>query len=55
MDVVTNSAALFRMRARECRRMAAEVKAPDWRNTLLSLAQDLEDEADQIDAENKPS
>jgi hypothetical protein len=55
VDVVSNSAALFRRRARECRRMASEVKEPDWRNTLLSLAQDLEDEAAKIDAGNKPN
>ena len=39
----------FRQRARECRQMAEEVREPDWRKTLLELAQDLEDEADKMD------
>lgn len=38
----------FRRRARECRLMAAEVMEPDWQGTLLAIAQDLEDEADEI-------
>lgn len=33
--------------------MADEVREPDWRNTLLELAKDLEDEADEIDAEER--
>ena len=41
----------FRRRAAECRQMAEEVREPDWIQTLLELAQDLEDEADKIDAE----
>jgi hypothetical protein len=45
------TAARFRERARECRQMAKEVQEPDWRELLLSLAQDLEDEADRIDTE----
>ena len=49
MDEAT--AARFRTRARECREMAAEVREPDWIKLLLELAQDLEDEADNIDAE----
>lgn len=54
VTMVADSSALFRRRARECRQMAAEVREPDWRATLLGLAQDLEDEADKIDAEQKP-
>ena len=41
----------FRQRARECRAMAEEVQESDWRKTLLDLAQDLEDEAEQMEAE----
>lgn len=46
-----DTAARFRQRARECRLLAAETQSEDWRQSLLALAQDLEDEADQIDAE----
>lgn len=45
------TAARFRRRAAECRQMADEVREPDWIKLLLELAQDLEDEADRIDAE----
>jgi hypothetical protein len=31
--------------------MAEEVREPDWRNLLLELAQDLDDEADRIETE----
>lgn len=41
----------FRERARECRDVAAQANDEEWRRTLLTLAQDLEDEADKIDAE----
>ena len=47
------TAARFRKRARECRRMATEVRENDWRETLLGLAQDLENEAGRIDAEKE--
>ena len=30
--------------------MAAEVRKPDWRKTLLELAKDLDEEADKIEA-----
>ena len=49
-----DTSARFRRRAGECRQMAAEVKESDWRETLLGLADDLEDEADKIDAEREP-
>jgi hypothetical protein len=45
----------FRQRARECRRIADEVREPSWLKALLALAKDLEDEADKIDAEQGPS
>ena len=48
---MSDEAARFRQRARECRLIAAEVGPNDWRQSLLDLAQDLEDEADRIDAE----
>ena len=46
-----DDASRFRKRARECRDMAVEAGGEDWRETLLALARDLEDEADKIDAE----
>ena len=46
-----DTAARFRKRALECRRIADEAKSPDWRDSLLTMAKDLEDEADKIDAE----
>lgn len=46
-------AARFRMRARQCREMAAEVQEPDWRETLLGLADDLDAEAQKIEAEEE--
>jgi hypothetical protein len=48
---MNDTAQRFRKRARECRRMAEEVREPDWLNTLLKLAKELEDEADKIEAE----
>ena len=48
-----DTAARFRRRAAECRQMAEEVREPDWIQTLLDLAQDLEEEADKIDAERR--
>lgn len=45
----------FRDRASKCREIAAEVIEDDWRNALLTIAQDLEDEADRIDAEESAS
>lgn len=47
------TSARFRRRARECRQMAEEVQEPDWRATLLGLAQDLEEEARKIDTEEQ--
>ena len=49
-----DTAARFRKRARECRKIAAEAKTDYWRQSLLTLARDLEDEADKIDAEDNP-
>lgn len=48
-----DTAARFRRRALQCREMAAEVQEPDWRETLLGLAKDLEDEARKIDSETQ--
>ncbi len=47
------TAVRFRMRAHQCREMAAEVREDDWRETLLGLAQDLEDEAHKIETEEQ--
>jgi hypothetical protein len=44
------TATRFRKRARECRRIADEVREPSWLKALLALAKDLDDEADKIDA-----
>ena len=44
----------FRERARECRKIADEAKTADWRESLLTMAKDLEDEADNMDAEDNP-
>lgn len=41
----------FRERARDCRRIADEASSGEWRESLLTLAQNLEDEADRLDAE----
>lgn len=41
----------FRQRARECRRIAEEVREPSWRQSLMDLAKVLDDEADKMDAE----
>ena len=39
----------FRRRAAECRSLAAQAGNAEWRQSLLELAQDLENEADEID------
>jgi hypothetical protein len=41
----------FRRRARECRDLAEQANGPEWRETLLQIAKDLEHEADQLDAQ----
>ena len=43
----------FQQRAKECRRIAAEAKDEDWRESLLDLAADLESEAASIDGDVK--
>lgn len=47
--VVGKESDRFRARARNCRHVAAQTKDAEWRQKLLSPAQDLEDEADTID------
>ncbi len=49
-----DTATRFRERARKCREIAAVVKTDDWRESLLTLAQDLENEAAKIDEEDDP-
>ena len=49
--VPNDDAECFRRRAAECRQIADEAGSDEWREALLTLAQDLEDEADRIDAE----
>ena len=48
---MSDDADRFRKRARDCRKIADEAKSTNWRESLLSLAKDLEDEADKIDEE----
>ena len=47
--MANETAARFRKRARECRELAAQVTDEAWLESLLTLAQDLEQEADQIE------
>lgn len=49
------SAQHFRERARKCREVAEEVREPNWLKLLLELAEDLEDEANKIEAEDRAS
>lgn len=37
------------MRARECRELAARANSASWRDTLNEIADDLEQEADNIE------
>lgn len=46
-----DDASRFRMRAEECRKIAAEADSEFWRNELLELAKDLDDEADSLESE----
>lgn len=46
-----DTAARFRKRAQECRDLAADARSDDWRESLLALAEDLDEEADRIEAE----
>ena len=42
-------AARFRRRARQCRELAQDESDRDMRQTLLTVAEDVEKEADEID------
>lgn len=44
-----DDAARFRKRARQCRELAQDESDRDMRRTLLTVAKDLENEADEID------
>lgn len=44
----------FRQRARDCRRLAADAKADGDRRTLTEMAEELDAEADKIEAEQNP-
>ena len=46
-----DDASRFRNRAEQCRKIAAEAGSKLWRNELLGLAKDLDDEADELDRE----
>ena len=46
-----DDAGRFRKRAHECRELAARAKDAEWRRWLLTLADDLESEAANVDAE----
>jgi hypothetical protein len=41
----------FRLRAKECRDIAARTPDGPWRHQLTNLAKDLDAEADQIESE----
>jgi alkyl sulfatase BDS1-like metallo-beta-lactamase superfamily hydrolase len=51
-DVENNDSRAFRKRARKCRDIAQGAKNADWRKLLLTLARELDDEADKIDSES---
>ena len=40
----------YRERAEDCRGMASSLQAGEWRDALLQMATDFEDEADRMDA-----
>ena len=44
----------FRMRARQCRELAAVARDDHSRQTLTQMATELDAEADQIDADEAP-
>jgi hypothetical protein len=44
----------FRRRARECRDLAAFTDNEEWRATLSQLADELEEEADKVAAQEMP-
>ena len=46
---MSDDAARFRKRARQCRDLARHAKEEEWRKSLEALAQDLEDEADRLE------
>lgn len=41
----------FRDRAKDCRDLAGVTYDDSWRQTLLNMAEDFEEEADRIEAE----
>ena len=51
MDV--DEAARFRARAIHCRELASDARDEQARRTLVEMAKDLDDEADQIEAEER--
>jgi hypothetical protein len=48
---VTDESDRFRKRACECRERSAQERDPDMRRRLTTLSIDLDDEADEIDAQ----
>ena len=42
----------FRRRARECREIAERANDGEWRRMLVSIAEELDEEADRIDADD---
>jgi RNA polymerase subunit RPABC4/transcription elongation factor Spt4 len=43
----------FRQRASDCRRISDQAKSPEWRDSLVVLAAELEAEADKIEGEEE--
>jgi hypothetical protein len=50
---MSEAADRFRERARECRETAATARDSYWRDRLVAIAAELEEEADRIDFEEK--
>lgn len=48
-SALSDEAERFRIRARECRDLAARAHTTDWRDTLNEIARDLEQEADHLE------
>lgn len=50
---MSNDSERFRRRARECRDIAAQTKDTWWSTMLLELADELEEEAERVEAEER--
>lgn len=48
---MSDEAKRFRDRAKDCRDLAGATYDDRWRQTLLNMAEDFEEEADRVEAE----